>query len=315
MCIRPLNDICKRNQRDTPPYVKVSVRPNYENTLEKLAQLTKETVMAQLDTRQSTTSEQDETNQSGKTLGNRVDADQPTTSRKNESRQSVNGTVWITWAMAQRVDPNLSLDASIEIGKKEFWKYLGSSSNFENRTLATCLDTLHDDIILVWNFFDPEKRLTSDDFKKRMRASISDLFGDKDSGTTLGISAAPPMPRGADVIASLQTVEPLTKWTHNIYDKTPGVLRCLMAYIVNLTLVMQQLFSETRPSGKTPSLSVEVLHRVLKRFQDSTANRQVHEEIRSFVKPGYDIGTTDKVLDEMLRLITEYRGKPEKEAN
>ncbi|KAG8949337.1 hypothetical protein FRC03_000378 [Tulasnella sp. 419] len=142
-----------------------------------------------------------------------------------------------------------------------------------------------------------------------MRASISDLFGDKNSGTRLGISAAPPMPRGADVIASLQTVEPLTKWAHNIYDKTPGVVRCLMAYIVNLTLVMQQLFSETRPLGKTPSLSVEVLHRVLKQFQDSTPNEQVHKEIRSFVKPGYDIGVTDNVLEEMLRLIKSYRGQ------
>ncbi|KAG8909832.1 hypothetical protein FRC02_007559 [Tulasnella sp. 418] len=216
--------------------------------------------------------------------------------------------------MAQRVDADLNLEASIAIGKKEFWKYLGSSFYFGNRTLATCLDTLHDDIILVWNFYDPEKRLTSDDFKKRMRASISDLVSDiaADSGTTprRGISAAPPMPRGAEIIASIQTVEPLTKWTHNIYDNSPGVVRCLMAYIVNLTLVMQQLFSETRPLGKTPSLSVDLLHKVLKQFQDSTPNQQVHEAIRSFVKEGYDIvGENDEVLEEMLRLIKAHRGQ------
>ncbi|KAG8949336.1 hypothetical protein FRC03_000377 [Tulasnella sp. 419] len=85
-CIRPLKEICKRNRRDTPPHLKVSVRPNYENTLQKLAQLTKETLG------------------SG---DNQVDACQPTTSIKSH------GPVWITWAMAQRVDADLNLEASI----------------------------------------------------------------------------------------------------------------------------------------------------------------------------------------------------------
>ena len=39
----------------------------------------------------------------------------------------------------------------------EYWKGLASSAHFPGMTLKQCLDKLHRDILVVWNFKDPEE--------------------------------------------------------------------------------------------------------------------------------------------------------------
>ncbi|KIK38642.1 hypothetical protein CY34DRAFT_90608, partial [Suillus luteus UH-Slu-Lm8-n1] len=58
-------------------------------------------------------------------------------------------------SVAQRVDPGLKIKASIEVGKRKYWKALASSVPFKNRSMWDCLHVLHTDIINVWNFQDP----------------------------------------------------------------------------------------------------------------------------------------------------------------
>ncbi|KAG2335514.1 hypothetical protein BDR05DRAFT_1030114, partial [Suillus weaverae] len=58
-------------------------------------------------------------------------------------------------SIAQRVHPGLKIQASIEVGKRRYWKALASSTTFRNRRTRDCLYVLHIDIVAVWNFYDP----------------------------------------------------------------------------------------------------------------------------------------------------------------
>ncbi|KAG2343624.1 hypothetical protein BDR05DRAFT_999898 [Suillus weaverae] len=59
-------------------------------------------------------------------------------------------------SVAQRVDPGLKIKASIEVGKRKYWKALASSAPFKNRSMLDCLHVLHTDIVNVWNFQDSQ---------------------------------------------------------------------------------------------------------------------------------------------------------------
>ncbi|KAG8962663.1 hypothetical protein FRC03_003916 [Tulasnella sp. 419] len=233
--------------------------------------------------------------------------------RSKEERKDE--TVWLTWAIAQRADADTSVEASIAIGRKR------SSFYFHEKSLKRCLDVLHEDIVLVWNFYDPHRYLVDEDFKQRMRASIEDL-ADKDAvnpNTALvtGISATAGVtglvgaliPPGALIVGPIAAIAVLAKWVYDVYQQTPGVLRCLMAYIVDLTIVMRRLFWNVRKEGGIKPLPEALLLQSLKEFADSDDRRLVHGEIRSFVDKGgiKDRVSKDRVMDEVVRLIDKYR--------
>lgn len=71
-------------------------------------------------------------------------------------------------AFAQRDPVALKINASIEVGKRTYWKALTSSISFTNRTMWDCLNTLHTDIVAVWKFHDPHRYLYSLQFRTLM---------------------------------------------------------------------------------------------------------------------------------------------------
>ncbi|KIN93099.1 hypothetical protein M404DRAFT_36403 [Pisolithus tinctorius Marx 270] len=71
-------------------------------------------------------------------------------------------------AGAQRMLPTLKVDLSIAVGKQKYWSALGTSANFPGHTIQDCLRVIHNDIVAVWNFYDPCQYLNSEEFRKVM---------------------------------------------------------------------------------------------------------------------------------------------------
>ena len=68
-----------------------------------------------------------------------------------------------------------------------------------------------------------------------------------------------------------------------MYDtRSPEVLRCLMGYIVDLTLVMDQLFLNTLPIKPPRHLMQEHIQMALENYE-STEAQAVHRQIREYV--------------------------------
>ncbi|KAJ3574243.1 hypothetical protein NP233_g1887 [Leucocoprinus birnbaumii] len=100
----------------------------------------------------------------------------------------VEGQLWITWVTAQQASAQQKVDLSISEGCKstyipilhlglttdnnasEYWLNLGQSVVFEGQIMIDCVRRIHDDILKVWNFYDPDKILSSLDFFKGMIA-------------------------------------------------------------------------------------------------------------------------------------------------
>jgi hypothetical protein len=86
-----------------------------------------------------------------------------------------------------------------------------------------------------------------------------------------------------------------------------------MAYIVDLTIIMQMIFviSQARADGVVKPEEVED---VLKRF-DADQRSGVHQDIKQFVRQTgvlkAVVGGKDDVLEKMVNLIDKYRVKGE----
>ncbi|KAF8256840.1 hypothetical protein EI94DRAFT_293866 [Lactarius quietus] len=96
--------------------------------------------------------------------------------REEQTRVSA---VPLAWAAALRVSHNIVLQTSIEVGRSRYWKHLQFSVHFADRTLQSCVDVIHEDLVEVWNLNDRDKAryLSSDAFKARISHLVQDLVG------------------------------------------------------------------------------------------------------------------------------------------
>ncbi|KAJ7874036.1 hypothetical protein B0H14DRAFT_2569446 [Mycena olivaceomarginata] len=69
--------------------------------------------------------------------------------------------VWIEMAIAQRSNAKASINASIRIGRKRYWRGL-LSDIFLGISMRNVLDVLQKDIFNVWNMPDPENDLSDE---------------------------------------------------------------------------------------------------------------------------------------------------------
>ncbi|KAG2041349.1 hypothetical protein BDR03DRAFT_946299 [Suillus americanus] len=219
----------------------------------------------------------------------------------------------LTMMIAQRVDISLKVKASIAIGKKRYWRGLGSSMNFIGFTMLDCLSVIHKDIIDVWNF-NPHCHLASDQFKHLMLKDLdkADLphtaeafaFGLSVVSTLTAILttlAGPFLP----IIVPIATGVVLVKWAYDTYQRTNIALQRIMTYIVDLTCVMQILFL-LAPTG---SISPRVIKIAFKAYEQA-GKSNVHSEIQSHVSVTRSHGG-DSALDEIVRLINNHSIKAE----
>ncbi|KAG1765721.1 hypothetical protein EV702DRAFT_1283049 [Suillus placidus] len=219
-------------------------------------------------------------------------------------------------SIAQRVDPGLKIKASIEVGKRRYWKALASCAAFQDRTTWECLRVLHTDIVAVWNFHDPHGYLYSHDFRKLVVNMVDKLdvgpTTNPDRNVTVGLStvgaiagivsvlAGPAVPIVVPIVASAV----IAKWVYDVYQLSGVVLQRFIAYIVDLTLVLQTLYlvSDSR------ELSRRVIKLAVASYHASPTSGEVHNRIQGYDRRLTLLERADRdTLDKIIELMELYR--------
>jgi len=158
----------------------------------------------------------------------------------------------ITFATAQRVDTSGKIDASIKVGKKKYWRAIASGIHFLNFSLKKCLDVIHKDLVAIWNIRDMEAFFLSDAFYRQMLIFVGEL-GNQDQG-----SDSPLIMMAPAGLANL--------WASGVYKRWPEHVRCLMGYVVYLTLILQAVFIVSLQDHSEGKVSLDRVKEVIYEF-------------------------------------------------
>ncbi|KAH9057192.1 hypothetical protein EDB87DRAFT_1632991 [Lactarius vividus] len=198
----------------------------------------------------------------------------------------------LAWSTAQRVSHDIIIQASIEhvlyLAYVGYWRGLGSSNDFTHQTLANCVNVVHEDIISVWNFGDGERYLSSRDFTARMSHLVGDLAG---------------LPAISPALDSNGTATPMAQWMNDPYQNNNRNIRCIMAYIVDLTVILHGLFVSTR------SVSATDVQSAVRNYAESSPRNRIHDDIRNFVTEIPAVYQTylkkDTIMEKIIDLIKQ----------
>ncbi|KAF9459645.1 hypothetical protein BDZ94DRAFT_1224347 [Collybia nuda] len=280
-CIGPFEVLVGKNI----PYVVVSTRPQYSRTLGDLVEVTYENV-----------------------------------------EKYIMEAAVLT-GISQRINPDVKIRTSIEVGKQKYWRGLASNTTLPGITLRDFLEVVHTDIVKVWDFEDKHKFLLSREFKTLMLNSV-EVSGQRNPNRIL-VGGLPMLGAIAGIVSALSgPVAPivipiaasvlLALWAAEVWQKTRANLGRIMTYILNLTLVMQNLFwiqniLATKPQqggGTSPErVSVPITRRFIKlafQLYMNAADRdnlltQIDDYTKkvafSFVLPSGPDATINKIIE------------------
>ncbi|KAG9001364.1 hypothetical protein FRB93_012140 [Tulasnella sp. JGI-2019a] len=241
--------------------------------------------------------------------------------------QLVEGAVSTTWGVAQRVSVHQKISASTAVGRKNYWRVLAPGISVSGKPIWQCLDMIHHDIVQVWNFQDPKSLLKSTKMKTLMRVVVSDLYQEPDpnngmfrgAGAAVGIINAVAslfstgVPIGPLVIGGVM----LLKWIYDIYSQTPDIIRVLMAYIVDLTAILEGLHHLIQPrhddsaEPQTKPLSDGLIDATVDAYNASANKIQSHTQITDFVGSVPNPFNRDSVLNKVISLLENQRFHPD----
>ncbi|KAF8523355.1 hypothetical protein BU17DRAFT_86101 [Hysterangium stoloniferum] len=267
--------LCVRPWRDVVGRVPlmVSTRQKYQNTIQAVIQATDEEIQ------------------------------QRTSNFSHTEPHSLNFTA------AQRLNTDMKIDASIDIGRFKYWSGLLSKTDFSGKQLKQCLDVIHRDIVAVWNIRN-SNFLASDKFKAKMIVLVDDLVSNPNTpiigqeltlATVAALAGAATTAAGIAIIAA-GVVLRLLKWIYDVYDNTAGSVACVMGYIADLTIVMHRLSS-------AGDVSEQTVESILVDYAKSSQISQVHNDIRKFIKDSFPFPFQDNdyIINEIIRLIEQHR--------
>ncbi|KIK34233.1 hypothetical protein CY34DRAFT_98380 [Suillus luteus UH-Slu-Lm8-n1] len=213
-------------------------------------------------------------------------------------------------SIAQRVHPGLKIKASIEVGKRRYWKALASSTTFKNCKTWDCLYVLHTDIVNVWNFYDPHRYLHSQEFREMIVKMVDKLeveptanptktitIGLSMVGTIAGIVSALAGP-AAPIVVPIAAGAVLAVWVHDVYQISHAVLQRFMSYIAHLTLVLQTLYL----LSESQELTRRAIKLAVTSYLASPMSGEVHARIQEYdtqltVLERADRDTLDKIVE------------------
>ncbi|KAI9438740.1 hypothetical protein H4582DRAFT_2076367 [Lactarius indigo] len=176
------------------------------------------------------------------------------------------GAVPLAWSAALRVNHDIIIQASIEVGRSRYWRSLLSSLDFADQTLKNCVNIIHLDIVRIWNMKDKRRYLSSDGFKAKMSHLVKNLAGS--TNTTPGSD-----PRAGDDYAD---------WVHEVYRGSQENVRCIMGYIVDLTVILDGIFRIA-----AGDMSPNHAQQVFERHARSRHRDAIHREIGSFITEAF----------------------------
>lgn len=156
---------------------------------------------------------------------------------------------------------------------------------------------------------------------------VSDLIGDNVANhmrnviSVGGIAGAITtiIPPAAVVAVPVAVGLVFAQWVYMVYQETPGVIRTLMGYIVDLTIVMQSLFwlvqSRNSRDKKTKALPLDprLIKLAIQAYRESGDRTRVHHDIQSYVGNTNAFSVAyhkDKTLEKVVQLIKNNRFEP-----
>ncbi|KAF8265742.1 hypothetical protein EI94DRAFT_1734896 [Lactarius quietus] len=219
-----------------------------------------------------------------------------TGSRTPSTRAGVQGTkqrvgaVPLAWSAAVRVNHDIIIQASIEVGRSQYWRNLWSSLDFANQTLKNCVNIIHDDIVEIWNLNDKARYLSSNKFKAKMSRLVKDLAASANS------TSSSDQTRAGDDYAD---------WFHDTYRDSQKNVRCVVGYIINLTVILDGLF-RVAAGDMSPKHAQDVLERHVR----SGHKDAIHRDIRNFITETFGIRFAvqqkDLILERIIDLIKQF---------
>ncbi|KAF8351818.1 kinase-like domain-containing protein [Amanita rubescens] len=202
----------------------------------------------------------------------------------------------IALATAQRVDMPAKIIASVKVGKKKYWRAIASGLYFLGVSLDKCLYAIHKDITTIWNIRGLDEFLDSEPFRRRMMTIVEDLTHQN--------------PRNPDNIQSKITIASaaagLAKnvWASGVYQKLPEHVRCLMGYVVDLTLILQAVFQVSLQDRLEGKVTQDRVNEIIYEFHCSDKKKRIHDAIRSFVVAQHPFAK-DNVVNRIESLIKD----------
>ncbi|KAG6915007.1 hypothetical protein DXG01_013933 [Tephrocybe rancida] len=230
----------------------------------------------------------------------------------------------VPWAVAQRIDPKQKVECSLEytitaklINDAEYMKNLGKSTVFKDHMLLHCILRLHLDIVKVWNFRDPEELLSGEDFRKEMLLLVQPFMPQLQSKLLPVVSALagifentlPPLALALG-LAGLAVVA--IEFLYNTYQAAPQTALCLEAYIVDLTLVLYELFVTGLKQQRLQPLTSELLLETLKRYKETKSegvHRRIHNSIPKSTREAFSAQSNKENVVDLIRLELMMDGK------
>jgi len=202
--------------------------------------------------------------------------------------------VRLAWSAALRVCHLIVLQASIEVGRSRYWHRLWSNVDLSDHTLKACVNVIHEDLVEIWNLNDKARYLSSDEFKAKMSHLVGDLMG---SDSVI----SDPYPTEAGI--------EFANWVDDVYSGSQANVRCVMGYIVDLTVILDAIFSTT--SG---DVSQENVRLIIDGHIGSGHKGKIHRDIRGFVTEAFAVGVSvpqkDLILERIIDLIQEFCAPP-----
>lgn len=217
----------------------------------------------------------------------------------------VEGDLWVPWAAAQQINAQQKVNFSINEGFKNYWINLGKSTAFRGQILLHCLSRIHLDIIEAWTFYDPEKLLSGSYFRENMIKLIEPLLTEPQPGgvnetlstlSTLSSIAGVVATSFAQVLSGAGIAIVAVKFLSQKYQAIPLTARCLGAYIVDLTLILHNLFIAILVKEPPRPLNGELIADTLKSYQDSHAGK-VHRLIDDIASGVRALDPKEKIAD------------------
>ncbi|KAI9449682.1 hypothetical protein BJY52DRAFT_1306519 [Lactarius psammicola] len=236
----------------------------------------------------------------------RIDMLKRLTETTRRCLHEVEGDMWVPWAAAQQI--NAQQKVNFSINDLEYWINLGKSTVFQGQILLDCLSRIHLDIIEVWNFNDPEEGHTF----ARAWSIVEPLLTEPQPGSGMSetLSTLSDLTSIASAVAA-QVAQVLSgagiafvaiKFLCQKYQAIPLTALCLRAYIVDLTLILHNLFIATLVKEPPRPLNRELIADTLKLYKDFDSVK-IHRLVGDIASGTRALNLEEKVADVICRQL------------
>ncbi|KAF8736299.1 hypothetical protein AX14_000551 [Amanita brunnescens Koide BX004] len=225
----------------------------------------------------------------------------------SRSDEKLPSSAQIILAAAQRVDTAVKIAMSIKyatmtkLGPDDLTSYYQTivpDEHFSNVDLQKCLCAIHKDLVTIWNIQDLDD-LLGDIFRRRMTVLADDLN--------------PENPKTATTMQSNMSIASATGslvngQTNGVHYRLLEHIRCLMRYVVDLTLILQAVFQVSFQNQLEMKVASDRVSEIIYEFVCSGKKDIIHKAITAFVGDQHPPASSD-IVEKIESLIKENEMK------